>query len=582
MSQVPGQSPTSYGLSDYAAVLRCRWGWIIVGLAVGLGAGYVVNDYISPRYVSHASVIVEPTGLTTTSLVGGRTSGDINLDTEAQLVRSNEVATRVQEELGARLSTTELVERVTITVPPNSQVLTIGYEAETPAAAQRGASAFSAAYLASRGELAKADIDAGIAQVDEEISALSGTLADVVDRLSELDDLSPERPLIETQQTLLIDQISTLNQERVKLSRLEYRPGRIITAADLPDTPTGLGQRAVYAGVVALGLLLGLGLLLLRERTDQRLLSVNNATYDTGLRFIGGVPPVEPWGATPGKQRVAYERLRNVLASITGRHRVMLMSGVDNRTPVDSVSETLAVFLAATGRRVVLIDTRMSNGAGEVGLSDVLENGEWDLVELPERADAQNRPAAHLRIDAGTRPDVLHDQLASATAQAAFTELRRLVDVTLVVGPPDDAISQTLATLCDGVLHVAVRRRSRRPAIVASVQRMTQVEARSVGLVVVDHPPRAVWAYKALAFRLSQARARRAVAAAARAASAPAAAATPDIPVPHDEDAGDVETAQRDRNPLEELMRERFNGTVVDFSEGFDREHERPVRQHPS
>ena len=42
-------------------------------------------------YESHTSVLVQPAG-SDTNVVGGRTRGDINLDTEAQLVRSTAVA----------------------------------------------------------------------------------------------------------------------------------------------------------------------------------------------------------------------------------------------------------------------------------------------------------------------------------------------------------------------------------------------------------------------------------------------------------------------------------------------------------
>ncbi len=508
MSEVPGQAPASYGLSDYAAMLRRRWGWVVFGLLLGLGAGYVVSDQLRPAYVSEASVLVEPMGVLTTSLANGRTSGEINLDTEAQLVKSAEVATRAQEAIGSRLPLTELVDQVSVTVPPNSQVLTIAFEAETPQAAQEGAQAFSQAYLDSRSEIAKADVDARSEEVQAQITTASTSLQEVVEQLAGLDADSPELATVESQRSLFTQRIVILNEQLQDLAALDDRPGRIINPAIVPEAPSGPGKALIYGSALMLGLLIGVGLLLMRERTDRRLLSLEDATGDTGLRIIGRVPPTTVWGADATVERTAYERLRNVVVSTAGRHRVLLVTGADHGVPVATVASNLAERLAATGRRVVLVDAPSAGVAtepsDEPGLSDVLASGDWTLAGLVawDGSSSAVLQADYVRIGPGTRPDLLHHLLASPVASSTFNDLRRLVDLVLVVAPHDDvASSQTIATLADGVIHVAVRRRSRRPDLVASVQRTTQVGAPSVGLVVVDYPPRPIATFRSLKYR---------------------------------------------------------------------------------
>src|SRR3712207_7781370 len=83
--------PVSTDLSHYLGMLRRHW-WIIV-LAAGLGAGGAIAfTATQPKvYRSSTSVLVSPAG-TDTNASGGRTRGDINLDTEAQLVKSTAVA----------------------------------------------------------------------------------------------------------------------------------------------------------------------------------------------------------------------------------------------------------------------------------------------------------------------------------------------------------------------------------------------------------------------------------------------------------------------------------------------------------
>src|SRR5947208_8671540 len=86
-----------YDLADYLRMLRRHW-WVVALLAVAgvLGAGVVVHR--QPKvYESATSVLVTPTGVGGANAAGGRTSGTINLDTEAQLVLSMDIATAAQK-----------------------------------------------------------------------------------------------------------------------------------------------------------------------------------------------------------------------------------------------------------------------------------------------------------------------------------------------------------------------------------------------------------------------------------------------------------------------------------------------------
>jgi succinoglycan biosynthesis transport protein ExoP len=517
MSEIARRESASYSLSDYAAMLRRRWAWLVFGLLIGLGAGWLANTSLSPTYVSQANVLVEPTGVSSTTVANGRTSGEINLDTEAQLVKSAEVATKAQAELGSTTPLTELVDQVTITVPPNSQILSIAFEADSATAAQRGAQAFAQAYLDSRAELAAADVTTRTAELEKQIKSASAALGDVLDQLASLALDNPERVFAESRRSQLSDRIASLTQQVQDLSTLDDRPGRIIDPAVLPDSRSGPGTVMIYASSLMLGLLLGLGLMLLRERADRRLHTPHEAARDTGLRVLGVVPPTTAWGANRREERKAYERLRNAVVSTAGRERVLLVTGADRQASVVTVAANLAGVLAATDRRVVLIDATPDSSARQLrdqpGLSDALAERGWAVAGLSARHAEWSvaSPADYVRIGPGTRPDRLHHLLASHAASSSFDDLRQLADVALVVVPYDDVGSpQTIAILADGVIHVAVRRRSRRPDVVTAVQRTVQVGTPSVGLVIVDYPPRLTAAYRSIrhAWRLRRASAR--------------------------------------------------------------------------
>jgi uncharacterized protein involved in exopolysaccharide biosynthesis len=79
-------------LADYAGVLRRRWWLVVVFAVIGIlgSIGYYAKAH--KVYVATASVYVTATSATANQVADGRTSGAVNLDTEAQVVQSATVA----------------------------------------------------------------------------------------------------------------------------------------------------------------------------------------------------------------------------------------------------------------------------------------------------------------------------------------------------------------------------------------------------------------------------------------------------------------------------------------------------------
>src|ERR1700712_4020921 len=113
-------------------------GWlpILLGIAVGLVVGLTLQKAQTPKYTSSALVLVTDTGVgNTTTVTGGRTNGTVNLDTESNLVKSNAVLTIARTLLKSKDPLTTIAGRVTVSVPPNSTLLKIMYEAGKPTTA---------------------------------------------------------------------------------------------------------------------------------------------------------------------------------------------------------------------------------------------------------------------------------------------------------------------------------------------------------------------------------------------------------------------------------------------------------------
>ena len=128
-------------VGDYLALARRRWGWIASAVLLGLTLSLSYLVTAEKTYVSVAQVLVKPTGASQVTAVGARTNDAINLDTEAQLVRSEPVSARAAQIVGSTLSPVALAQSVTITVPANTTVMDIAFAAPTAEAAQAGAAA---------------------------------------------------------------------------------------------------------------------------------------------------------------------------------------------------------------------------------------------------------------------------------------------------------------------------------------------------------------------------------------------------------------------------------------------------------
>ena len=246
-------------VSDYGSVLRRRWYLVILGVLAGaaVAAGYLLTSTVT--YASTTSVLVTPTDVATTAQVaGGRTTGPVDLDTEAQLVKSSVVAQGARTLLRSRADLRTLIDRVGVAVPPNTAVLDITYTAASPRAAQHGSHAFAQAYLDNRAAKAKLNIQAQMDSLQSQIDALSSQLQDVTGKIADLPPNSPDRTLAIAQQSILISQLSTLNDKLAPLRSAQVTPGDIISDASAP-TSTRAPAVVVWLSGALGGLLLGLG-----------------------------------------------------------------------------------------------------------------------------------------------------------------------------------------------------------------------------------------------------------------------------------------------------------------------------------
>lgn len=428
-------------------VLRRRWISILVVTVVGLLGGLAYAWSAPVTYQAKAGAFFSlVSGSSASDLVQGSTYAQNQVESFAQLATTPEVLQPVIDSLGLRVTPADLAERVQATVPTSTVIVEI---AVTDGSAERSATLANAV-----------------------ITSLSA----VVERIAPKDDTG-----------------------RATVVATTVAPAEVPAEAASPDVPL-----ALIAGLVV-GLLAGLGLAWLREALDTRVRDAEVVSELTDLPVVGSVPA---WSAGSGRVVVAaaphsppaesFRQLRTNLqflrvagdgSAVGVGGQVVAVTSSLSAEGKSTVAANLAVTLAETGARVLLVDADLRRPAvadvlgieGGVGLTTVLA-GQAEVDDV-----VQDWGSAGLRVlPSGAVPPNPAELLSSPAMRRLVAELRArydhvVVDTTPVLPVADASV---LSRVVDGVVVVANTRRVRRRQLVQGLGDLAQVSAPVLGVVL--------------------------------------------------------------------------------------------------
>ncbi len=295
-------TPTTAYLDDYWAVVTRHWRLLITTTLIGLLTGLAAYFVAPKTYAATASVLVAPVEADTGPVENGRTTGLVNLDTEAQIATSLEVATIIATKAGTGESPKETADRLTVSVPPNTAVLDLTYSASSADQAQVGAQAAADAYLENRIQAERDFVAAQSAQLETRVKELNRELA-ALRREGDNPDALARR-------TVLSSTLASLQEEQQQLQAETINPGRIIQAPPTPEGPVSPKRTVLVASGALLGLLVGLVMAAIRERRNAVV-----STSDDLRRAFSHVPTVSlsedfSGGANSGLRTLALDLVR--------------------------------------------------------------------------------------------------------------------------------------------------------------------------------------------------------------------------------------------------------------------------------
>jgi Mrp family chromosome partitioning ATPase/capsular polysaccharide biosynthesis protein len=458
---------------------------LICSLAALATAAGVAGGLLLPASAkSTATVLISPLDGNPYS-PNGRGDDLTNLQSEATLVRADTVEQVVRTKLrGADRS------KVSVTVPPNTQVLLITYTASSATDARDGAQAFADGYLTYRSQRAQSVLNDRANKLREQEKKVQQELTAATKKLATAP--AGQKSFLRQRITAYNNQIGVIDEQNNDIAATPVNSGSVITPAQ-PPSGSLTTRAATFGGAgLAVGLFAGLLIALALERSDRRLRDVR-----TVQRL--GVPVLSTVSSSGGlvlvtapKSRAgeAYRRLRAaVVASAQERPVTLLVTSATPEASATLTSSNLAVALAHAGSATIMVDASFSEtspsalfGLGQSkGLSDVLMRG-TDPTQLLVHADSQLR-----LLPRGPGAGAAAERFSGPRMRETVRLLRDKAEYILINAPSvHDANAQALCTLADAVLIVVTLGQTTRADIEQVYTEAERAGAIVIGTVVED------------------------------------------------------------------------------------------------
>ena len=255
----------------------------------------------------------------------------------------------------------------------------------------------------------------------------------------------------------------------------------------------------------ALGMLLGIGRAVLRDRLDNTVKDQRVLEEIAGVGLVASIPldkerPGEPAITFADNRSAVAEAFREVRTNlqfleVDDPPRVLLVTSALPNEGKTTTAINIALALAEAGHKVVLVDGDLRRPGvqayldmiGQVGLSTVLAG----RASVDEVLQTTRFPGLTV-LTSGVTPPNPSELLGSLATKKLIIELRSRFDYVVVDSSPllpvTDAV--ILSTAVDGVLVIARFSKTKSEQLASAIGNLRNVGARILGTILAIVPAR--------------------------------------------------------------------------------------------
>ncbi|WP_153505263.1 polysaccharide biosynthesis tyrosine autokinase [Cumulibacter manganitolerans] len=426
-------------LRDYLRIIRQQWLLIASCVLVAIAAASVFTLRATPQYQSTAALFISTPQSDGSAAYQGSLFSQQRVASYADLIKGKQIAQRVVDKLGLDESAGALASRVSASVVKDTVILNVTVQDSQPQRAQKLAEAIAQEF------------------------------------------------------TVFVSELETTpGSENAPIKATIVDPATVPVSAVSPRPLSSL------ALAIGLGLIVGVGLAVLREMLDNTVKNTDTLREVSGAANLGSIFYDGKAAARPlvtqldshAPRAEAFRVLRTNLQfiDVDSDSKVFIMT---SPLPGDGKSTTavnLAITLAQAGQRTLLIEgdlrrPKTSEYLGlesKVGLTTVLIG----KIDLDDVIQPWGDDGLHV-ISSGAIPPNPAELLQSRQMETVLDRLRRHYDVILIDAPPllPVADAAVLARQADGAILVVRHGKTTKDQVVAAADRLHSVDAELLGTV---------------------------------------------------------------------------------------------------
>jgi len=513
---------------EYLRVLRRRKWLVIVPTVVAVVVALVLSLMATPIYRASVQVLVQSPDQTSSAGAGANNKDLGTLSTDKTIVTSDEVVSNAIASLseapvnnaGQPMTAQQLAKDILVTVPSDTNVLTISYSSTDPVEAATIANALAAAYE----QFKQTQADDTVTKLTEELQ----TQSDNIQR--QIDDVTAalQRAHSEGTRTSITNNLIDLTSQQASLqaqkSQIEADNVISVTTIDpatAPHDPVSPNIPLNLLASLALGLTLGVGLAFGAEALDDHIRDRHELQRILEAPVIGSIPAVKDWRQREEGQHLAfkddpsgplseaYKALATNIMYLASQDQlqIILVTSALAGEGKTTTAANLAVSLARLDQDVVLVgmDLRAPDLAkrfglrGRDGMSNTLATPLIDVDRQTRslrsiarvRAQMQMVGIDRLRVILGGPAVNDPTGLVSEFVAGEYADtLRKVAKFVLIDTPPVLGVADAsiLAPLTDGVVFVTDAQKATRRAVGDAREQLKAAGGQVIGAVYNNIP----------------------------------------------------------------------------------------------
>jgi capsular exopolysaccharide synthesis family protein len=487
-----------FEFSHVIGVLRNRWPSIVIILGAVLASAFYFTAKQVHQYRSEARVVLN----SPLAGPGANPNTLFNMETEAGIAASPVVAyIALRDPAIDATDAADLLSGIEVETGGTqvSQILNFSYTNADPAEARDRAQALAEAYLQYRLD----QLEATVEPLQDELLDAQEELDELRDEMGETDD--PSRLAQLQSRATQLNSLMVVLQQRLgqALPGIPTRAsvGDIVQPATLPTTPSGpnVARNLLFALVV--GLLLAVGVAILRDAMADRVRDPGQMERAMNGRILAAIPKAHVSSQGSSSPLVVLERpdsvaaqgygeLRTAIQSVR-RHKFILVTSANYGEGKSDTAANLGVALAQSGNQVIVVSADLRRPMLEPFFGRHRRKGLASLLQGKHSVDevlvATRVPGLRL-LPAGPAVRNASILLGLDRVGEVLDDLKSraeliVIDAAPVLPVPDTGI---LAPHSDVVLLVADAAVTRGRSIAQAAEKLRRVPELSIVGVLID------------------------------------------------------------------------------------------------